>query len=430
MSKGLHIGRIAVSIREAPEEQLDLGGEIARRPIRPSFKSSASYLLIGGLGGLGRAISTWMVDNNAGELIYLSRGAGAGPADQAFVKELHSMGCDVKLVRGSVTELEDVNRAIQAATLPLKGIIQMSMVVRDRNLTVMTYEDWIGSVAPKVQGTWNLHNATMSAGIELDFFVLFSSLSGIFGQPGQANYASANTFLDAFSQYRKGLGLAASVIDLGSVADIGFFEKNQDLLELLRMVGFKGVPEQHMLDAMTAAVSPRPATKVDSGRSRFVAEDALLLGIGAAMPLSDPNNRAIWRDHRPMAIYHNEAGESGGSAKASNETLKSYLATVKADISILKTPEAANVFAVEIGRKLFDLLLNPEEEVNTSLPLVDLGLDSIVALELRSWWKQVFSFDISVLEMLGMGSLDALGQHATEGLLRIATEENGKSGSE
>lgn len=433
MSKGLHIGRIAVCLRESPGD-IDLGVELAKRSIRPSFKHSVSYLLIGGLGGLGRAISSWMVDNGARELIYLSRSAGAGADDQAFVNELHSMGCDVKLVRGSVTEVRDVTRAIQAASHPLKGIIQMSMVVHDRNFTVMTYDEWIGSVAPKVQGTWNLHNATISAGIELDFFVLFSSLSGIFGQPGQANYASANTFLDAFSQYRRGLGLAASVIDLGSVADVGFFERNQDLLELLRMVGFKGVSEQHMLDAMTAAVNDNTNTNLAvNSSSRFVAHDSLLLGIGAAMSLNDPNNRAIWRDHRPMAIYHNESGASGSSGDgsssggSSNETLKSYLASARADTSLLKTPEAANVLAVEIGRKLFDLLLTPEEEeVNTSLPLVDLGLDSIVALELRTWWKQMFGFDISVLEMLGMGSLEALGQHAAEGLLRIATKEDGK----
>ena len=325
------------------------------------------------------------------------------------------MGCDVKLVKGSVTNLEDVQRAIQAGTLPLKGIIQMSMVVQDHNFTTMTHEQWMGSVEPKVKGTWNLHNTTTKARIDLDFFVLFSSLSGIFGQPGQANYASANTFLDAFSQYRNGLGLPTSVIDLGSVADVGFFEKNQELLEFLRIVGFKGVPETHLLDALTAAVMPR--NNYASG-SRFIDRDSLLLGIGAAISLKNPSNRAIWKDHRPMAIYHNEADTSDDSTKTSNETLKTYLEMVDEDPSILKGPEAGGVFAIEIGKKLFDLLLKPEDDINVNVPLVDLGFDSIVALELRAWWKQVFSFDISMLELLGTGSLLALGQLAAEGLLK------------
>ena len=130
-----------------------------------------------------------------------------------------------------------------------------------------------------------------------------------------------------------------------------------------------------------------------------------------------------------MAAYHNTVGGST-STVASNETLKTYLTSAKADPSILKTAEASNLFAIEIRRKVFDLLLKPEEDLNTAWTLVDLGLDSLVALELRAWWKQVFSFDISVLEMLGMGSLDALGKHVAESLLRIAMEENEKSGSE
>ena len=89
---------------------------------------------------------------------------------------------------------------------------------------------------------------------------------------------------------------------------------------------------------------------------------------------------------------------------------------------MLKLPETAKLLATEIGKKLFDLLLKPHENLNIALPLLDLGLDSLVAIELRSWWKQVLKFDISVLEMLGMGSLEALGQHAAEGLYATYTE--------
>ena len=82
----------------------------------------------------------------------------------------------------------------------------------------MNLQDWTAAVEPKVRGTWNLHEATKFR--PLDFMLLFSSLCGLVGQPGQANYAAANTFLDAFAQYRQSLGLPASVLDLGPVEDV------------------------------------------------------------------------------------------------------------------------------------------------------------------------------------------------------------------
>ncbi|KAI0889325.1 fatty acid synthase S-acetyltransferase [Annulohypoxylon maeteangense] len=428
MQKGQHIGRIGISLRNSPEDR-GINFETSKRPRSANFENSASYLLVGGLGGLGRAISAWMVDHGARELIYLSRSAGEGPSDGVFVNELKSMNCDVKLVKGDVTNLDDVAKAVSSATHPLKGIIQMSMVLRDQNFEAMTFDEWNVVVAPKVGGTWNLHNATVATGVDLDFFVLFSSLSGIIGQPGQANYASANTFLDAFAQYRKRLGLAASVVDIGAVEEIGFISSQQGLMNKMKSTGFKGVTEQELLDAMALAMAPTETRENQPSGTRFVDSNTFVLGLGSTIPLSSSANRSVWRKDRRMASYHNALG-GGADAAASNEVLKTFLATVKADPSLLKAAESSKTLALEIGKKLFDLLLKPQEDLNTSMSLVDLGLDSLVALELRAWWKQVFSFDISVLEMLGMGSLDALGQHAAEGLLRVLAENDDQKGSE
>lgn len=425
MQPGQHIGRICMSIRESPEST-NLDVTILSRPNTLELYEMASYLLVGGLGGLGRAISTWMVEHGARHLIYLSRNAGSGPDDELFVHELNSMGCQVQLVQGSVTDSEDVTRAVKGATRPLKGILQMSMVLRDENFSKMTLDQWNAANLPKVHGTWNLHNATISAGLDLDFFVLFSSLSGIIGQPGQANYASGNTFLDAFVQYRTNLGLPASAIDIGAVADVGYISQNRELMQKMHATGFKALKEQELLDALVVAMTRKRVEKKEckNRRTRFVEHNNFVLGLSSTVPLESPANRAIWRKDRRMAIYHNIAGGNVDTA-ASSASLKSYIASAKADISILKTADATAFFASEIGKRLFALLLKPEEDLNTSLSLVDLGMDSLVGIELRTWWKQAFGFDISVLEMLGMGTLEALGQHATEGLMQAALAERG-----
>jgi acyl carrier protein len=305
------------------------------------------------------------------------------------------------------------------------------MVVANENFTRMSFDEWMASTAPKVQGTWNLHDASVAPGIDLDFFVMFSSVSGIVGQAGQANYASGNSFLDAFAQYRNGLGLAASVVDMGAVEDVGWISEHQGMMGKMSRSGFKPVLEQEVIDAMAISmlVHNKPGQAVDEAlaadskaTSYFVHKNTFLVGLALLIPLHDPSNYVIWKKDRRMASYHNNS--TVAATAASTDVLKSYLSSAKADPSILKSPEAAKLFAVEIGKRLFDLLLKPQEEPNTSWPLLDLGLDSLVALELRAWIKQVFLFDLPMLEMMSIGSLDILGQYAANEVYRIATENN------
>ena len=425
MQTGQHIGRICVSIRRH-SEIAELGRKVLSRPRSLELQGSASYLLVGGLGGLGRAVSTWMVEHGARHLIYLSRNAGANSQDEHFVNELNSMGCEAQLLRGSVTNAEDVLKALKETTCPVKGILQMSMVLRDESFSKMTHQQWTEACAPKVQGTWNLHNASISEGLDLEFFVLMSSLSGTIGNPGQANYASANTFLDAFAQYRNNNGLPASSIDLGAVKDIGYVSENSALMQKMEASGFKGLKEQEVLDALSVAMTPKAKRNFQPSNpgSEFVDHSTFVLGLVPTMPLTSPSNRAVWKTDRRMAVYHNTSSIDTDPA-ASTASLKIYIASAKADMSILESGDAASFFATEIGKKLFQLLMQPEEELNTSLSLADLGLDSLVGTELAAWWKQMFGFKTSVLEMLGKGTLESLGQHAADGLLKAFRTERG-----
>ena len=256
MQTGQHIGRICVSIRKH-SEVAELGTKVMNRPRPLELQGSASYPLIGGLGGLSRPVSTWTVEHGARNLFCLSRHAGTDPQDEHFVRELSSMGCQAQLVRGSVTNVEDVRKALTKAMRPVKGILQIFMILRDEIFSKMTYQQWNEACAPKVQETRNLHNASICEGLDLDFFVLMSSLSGTIGNLGQANYASANTFLDAIPQYRNDNGLPASSIDLGAIKDIGYLSENSSLMQKIDASGFKGLKEQEVRDALSVAATPK-----------------------------------------------------------------------------------------------------------------------------------------------------------------------------
>jgi hypothetical protein len=126
-----------------------------------------------------------------------------------------------------------------------------------------------------------------------------------------------------------------------------------------------------------------------------------------------------------MAIYHNATSSSASKSdgSSSSDGLKAFLARVRTAAAeegdarvLLRDDETAAFLAREIGRKLFTFLLRSDEDLNTAVPLSQLGMDSLISVEMRSWWRQVFQFDITVLELLGMGNLDALGRQAAEGI--------------
>ncbi|OHW98789.1 polyketide synthase [Colletotrichum incanum] len=417
MQKGQHIGKIVMSM-ENLDHSTQLGSSSS---FKPSFESDASYLLVGGLGGIGRLVSNWMVENGARHLVYLSRNCGDMQENGSFFDELEAQGCSVVAIRGSVSSLNDVERAISAATRPVRGVINMSMVLRDQSFPKMTYEEWTAAVNPKVQGTWNLHNACGNAALDLDFFLLFSSISGVIGQRGQANYAAANTFLDAFVQYRQAIGLKASVIDIGAMVDYGYLAENPLLMERLTSQGLYGIKIAQLLDALALIIKPYAPDGKRSASLTFVNDLQLVIGHRSLTSLADPTNRVIWKEDRRMGFYFNSDGEKATTTKDSSDqgALVSFLKSATIDPGLLSLPDSPVFIARQIAAQLFRLLLKPadnEQEIDVSISLQDAGLDSLVAVEMRSWWKGTFGFDISVLEMLGMGSVAALGERAVRGL--------------
>ena len=125
MQKGQHIGKIVIKI---PKEAKQISA--VKVPRLVMLSDELTYILVGGLGGLGKPLTTWMVERGARSFVFLSRSAGKSSEDQVFFRELESQGCCAVAVAGSVAELADVKRAMQAAPTPIAGVIQMPMVLR------------------------------------------------------------------------------------------------------------------------------------------------------------------------------------------------------------------------------------------------------------------------------------------------------------
>ncbi|QLI74092.1 Highly reducing polyketide synthase gloL [Metarhizium brunneum] len=404
MQTARHIGKMVVRM---PRDARELD-----RPTMPTpsfqFRSDRTYLLVGGLGGLGRALATWMVEKGARSLVFLSRSCQKGPQTDGFVKELHSQGCQVLLVKGSVSNKADVQRAVDnevTASRALAGVINLAMVLRDVAFADMSFADWNTAVEPRVRGTWHLHEAISDIN-ELEFFVLLSSCSGIVGQWGQANYAAANTFLDAFVHFRHGQGLVASVIDLGVMGDVGFASQNHDLLENLGRMGMRILREQNLLDALVLALRASQPTQVATGQLGSQPGDAcmtyrspgqVLLGLNTTVPISSPLSRVPWRRDARMSIYHNLEVLSNTGGKQTCPLRDSLRATLA---PLTNNADRTATIACALTAALANFLIKDENDIPLDRPLENLGIDSLVAMEVRNWIRQQIGVELSTISIV------------------------------
>ncbi|KAL8790669.1 MAG: hypothetical protein Q9213_000517 [Squamulea squamosa] len=415
MEKGEHMGKIVLTMRDA-DGKFKIDSTSIRAADKVKVDSSASYLLAGGLGGIATVVARHIVENGARRLVCLSRNPGSKPEDVDTIKELESMGCEVVLVKGNLIDKNDILNAVRHAP-NLKGVLHAPMLLADESFSKMTLEQWNKVSDPKVKGAWYLHEAIADAGIKLDFFVFLSSMSGLNGQPGQSNYAGANTFLDAFAQYRNNMGLVASSIDIGAVADMGYAARDEALLQRLITNGYSGVTQPEMIEAFTAASSyPATQSDVSKGSESFVHRNTFATGFGSTVSLSSPESRSWWKKDIRMAVWHNFS-EGTEDEDPSANSLKAFLVKAKTAPDTLREPDTVGYIALEIGKHLMNLLLRSEDDLDVTLPLAQLGLDSLVSIEMRTWWRQTFGSDISVLQLLGLGTLEELGKHAVEQLL-------------
>ena len=211
-----HTGKLVLDIPRVGHTNVAVPPEQAR-----IFRSDGAYIITGGLGGLGLFLAEKMASAGCGRIVLTSR---SQPNDKALetIDLIRAMGADIVVECGDITSPGTANRLVAAATatgLPLRGVLHAAAVVEDATLENISDEliqrDW----APKVYGAWNLHRATATQ--PLDWFCSFSSAAALVGSPGQGAYAAANSWLDAFTKWRRAQGLPATAIAWGAWAEVG-----------------------------------------------------------------------------------------------------------------------------------------------------------------------------------------------------------------
>jgi microcystin synthetase protein McyG len=191
------------------------------RPGPVAFRGDASYVITGGLGGLGLLVARWMATHGARSLVLVGRSQpDVHTADRR--RDLEQMGVRLELVQADVGRHDEAARLMArfGTTLPpLRGVIHAAGVLDDGVIRQLNWDRFAPVLRPKVAGVWHLHRLTR--GMDLDFFILFSSFTAVLGTPGQANHAAANAFLDALAFERRAQGLPALSINWGAWSEVG-----------------------------------------------------------------------------------------------------------------------------------------------------------------------------------------------------------------
>ena len=215
MAQARHIGKIVVV------DESTAGGRPESRGTWPTVQPDATYLITGGLGSLGLLVARRLAAMGATQLAMVGRSAPS-PAAAAAIRELEESGVAVTIARGDIGSRADVDRIladIASSAAPLRGIVHAAGVLDDGMLPQQEWARFERVFRPKVAGTWHLHDATRA--LPLDFFVMFSSISSLFGAAGQANYAAANAFLDAMAHHRRAGGRRGISINWGPWGEAG-----------------------------------------------------------------------------------------------------------------------------------------------------------------------------------------------------------------
>ncbi|KAF4439073.1 polyketide synthase [Fusarium acutatum] len=354
------------------------------------FSSDKTYLMVGLVSDFGRSLCRWMVENGAKYIVLTSRRA---QVDQLWLQEMEDLGAVVRVYPMDVSKRDSVQAVCDSIKdlPPVGGVCNGALVLKDQLFVKMEPDALNDVFAPKVDGT--IHLSDIFSEPTLDFFVLFSSMSSVVGNAGQSNYNAASLFQAAIAQQRRERGLAASVMALGMVADVGYIAaKGPTLMERLKKAFYMPISESdaHQIFAEAVAAS-KPG----------VADDDTIEMVSGIQPFNytaSTKARPPWvKNPRFSHFVREEEGSKDVDASRAGQSNIRILERLDATGS---EEEAAAALLVAFRAKVETMLQMTPDSLNIEASLLDVGIDSLLAVEIRSWFLKEVHVDVPVLKTL------------------------------
>ncbi|MEV2223673.1 SDR family NAD(P)-dependent oxidoreductase [Nocardia vinacea] len=378
VARSAQIGRVVLDLREAHPAVRHIPGEF-------EFDPAASYLVTGGFGAFGLATARQLVRAGVRHLVLVGRSGASTDAAREQLARFANDGVDVREERLDVADYDavaDLVARIQAGGAPLRGVIHAAGVVNNTEIPEVTAESLREIFDPKVIGATNLDRATTAAGVELDLFVLYSSASGIAGLSPQLGYASANSALDALAWARRAQGRPALSVDWGFMRGDGGMADSRAVSRYAEMTGYGS------LDMDFATLLLRECLRFD------ITQLALLDIDWAQWALA---HRSSARAPRFVELVTAAGGGPAGTS------------ALRAEILALDPEFRGEVVACLLAEQLAVVLGVDADTVDLATPTMELGLDSLMAMEFGARVVKSLGVKMSVLSIGAGLSLAGLG---------------------
>ncbi len=383
MQQSRQIGKVIINLSNPQATEQNFNSTKSALHLDPK----ANYLITGGLSGFGLRTAKWLAEKGALHLTLLGRKGVVTLEAKEAVSELQSSGITVYVPPCDVSDLKQLTKVMNEleTTAPaLRGIIHAATLFDDSLLRNLSRERLDKVLKPKALGAWNLHQLTQASSLE--FFVLYSSATTLFGNPGQGNYVAANYMLESLVSHRRSLGLAASYAAWGAISDAGFLARNKDTQEsLLSRLG-------------GAALSADQAMKE--------LEQLIISGDqGAAMINFDWKtiNRAMPSAKSPKFTQQNNWLLLHGGSSGENEDFFTRIADLD-DLEVIALIE--ELLTLEIS----NILRLPVEKIDTTCSIYDLGMDSLMGMELLMAIEEKFNAKIPLMSLTEGGSISKISE--------------------
>jgi phthiocerol/phenolphthiocerol synthesis type-I polyketide synthase C len=398
MQQSGHVGKIVVTPPEARELRL-----APRRRFKPA--PDKTHLVIGGCGGFGLATARWLAERGARYLVLAGRSGAASPEAREALASLAASGVKVHaeaLDVANAAAVEELIEKIGRTLPPLAGVFHAAAVLDDALIANLDAERLEKVLAPKVTGAENLDRLTRD--LPLDYFVLFSSATTAIGNPGQGSYVAANGFLEGLARQRRAAGRPALAVVWGGIEDVGLLARNRFVKETL---------------ASRAGVKP------------MVARDALnLMGEALVDPHTDPEEAVVvisemnWstaRAHLPLLQSPTFSGLVRADEAAAAENRGKV--DIRALVATLPLEEARKEIIGVIVEEIAHILRLPQENLNRGKPLAEMGLDSLMAVELAATLEERLTFEAPLSTPASGFTVTGLADHILGLCINPTSEE-------